>query len=359
MTSTNDNELDSLVDKSCNEDFETISFDFNKQVREQSWCTSSNSSSCCSLCRLSDMPAEEMDLHLEDDAMATGNLQSSETFDDYFWSSAFTEHRAASLTATAPHNSSTNSSVFASSQTSGHSPSKSCQGCNCLIKNSMIMSSLLSTCDECQISSLNRPVQAKFMTQLASNNTTFSSRKERLSLQSLLFPTFIHRHIDLLTTGFLSEGPLYSILSFLDVSSLVKLRLINSKLRSLASDNNAGWKNHCTMLWSQKVRVCPNARKLLDSTSLPHDNEAVASINSKKISNCSSRAAMEAYKTSILEAKNNSELSQDDLCFDLSRDKSGVIWSFRFKESAGIDWTSWGKLIFLVCIELISYYFSK
>ena len=53
---------------------------------------------------------------------------------------------------------------------------------------------------------------------------------------------------------------------------------------------------------------------------------------------------MEAYKTSILEARSVNELSEDDLCFDLSQESSGVMWSFRFKESAGLDWTSWGEI---------------
>jgi hypothetical protein len=91
----------------------------------------------------------------------------------------------------------------------------------------------------------------------------------------------------------------------------------------------------------------------LNSACTPVDEQAgIAAIQTE--SNYSRSAAMDAYKTSILEAKNNNELSEDDLCFDLSRETSGVSWSFRFKESAGIDWTSWGKLTYFMCIHIQS-----
>ena len=65
---------------------------------------------------------------------------------------------------------------------------------------------------------------------------------------------------------------------------------------------------------------------------------------------------MEAYKVSVTDAVTRKEISFEEICFDRSPDKAGTIWSFRFKESAGRDWTSWDpwwkgqdarKLVFL------------
>jgi hypothetical protein len=54
-------------------------------------------------------------------------------------------------------------------------------------------------------------------------------------------------------------------------------------------------------------------------------------------------SAMEAYKASILEVGVVNDITEDDLCFELATDRSGVMWLFWFKESAGLDWTSWGE----------------
>jgi hypothetical protein len=131
-------------------------------------------------------------------------------------------------------------------------------------------------------------------------------------------------------TTFLPDDTLYSILKFLDVNSLLRMRECNTKLRSAASSNNAGWKNHCTALWSRKANVCSRARSLL-----------VQSIHPSSISYFTENVAMEAYKTSVVDAATRNEVSLDELCFDQSPLKGGPIWSFRFKESAGSDWTSW------------------
>ena len=327
-------------------------FDFDEQQgREKSWCTSSGNSSCCSLCRLSE--SMEADDGIEDSADAAANtgldnLQPMESPHGHGLSSELvsmpvnaSQVIAAPLFASIPHNN-LNFSMPFTSNTMPNQPLKSCQGCTCSITSAM-MPSFFGTCGECQCSPLVLPAKANFMTQFASKNNSFLSREERLSLQSLLFPASISRQPDLLTV--MSEGPLFAILSFLDVKSLVSLHLVNTKMRVLASDDSAGWKNHCAMLWSGKVRVCRNARRLFERACAPIDNqEDVSSMNSNSSIN-DRKGAMEAYKASILEAKNNSELSEEDLCFDLARDASGVLWSFRFKESAGLDWTSWGKLL--------------
>ena len=131
-------------------------------------------------------------------------------------------------------------------------------------------------------------------------------------------------------TAFLPDDTLCSILKFLDIKSLLRIRECDTKLRSAASTNNAGWRNHCTSLWSRKANVCSRARSLL-----------VQSIHASSISYLTKNVAMEAYKTSVVDAATRQEVSLEELCFDESALKGGPIWSFRFKESAGSDWTSW------------------
>ncbi|KAK1736107.1 hypothetical protein QTG54_013243 [Skeletonema marinoi] len=145
---------------------------------------------------------------------------------------------------------------------------------------------------------------------------------------------------------FLPNDTLCSIFKFLDVKSLLRMCECNTKLRSAASNNNAGWSNHCRSLWSRKANVCSRATSLL----------AQASNHSRSNLCLTKNIAMEAYKTSVVDAATRNEVSLEELCYDESPFKGGPIWSFRFKESAGSDWTSWDpwwsgkqarKLVFL------------
>lgn len=102
------------------------------------------------------------------------------------------------------------------------------------------------------------------------------------------------------------------ILTFLDVSSLLQMRLLNHRYRELASRNEAGWTDHCTRLWKTKIHVCPEAKL--------------------------QRHGMTAYRIALADAKNRQDITMEELCFLVSSQK-GTIWSFRFKKSAGADWT--------------------
>lgn len=342
MSHNSSNESSNLFDYDGSESLEKITFSFNEQGRERSWCTSDNSS-CCSLCRLPDD-----DVHMASDTSGMDDLQSMEALNDLVFSGGLVSTSAAAarpMLAASDAAIHSSSSMYAASSILTHHPFNSCQAHTCSVNNSMMMPPLSGRCISCQTQrTLNLPGEANFMTQFASKHSSFLSHEEKLSLQSLLFSASVPQQTDFLTAGFLSEGPLYAILSFLDVTSLVNLRTINTKLRSLASDNSAGWKNHCINLWSGKVRVCSEARRLLDSACTPADDQADETTDS----DAGRSAAMKAYKASILEAKSNCELSEGDLCFDLARELSGVEWSFRFKESAGVDWTSWGKAALLL-----------
>ena len=158
-------------------------------------------------------------------------------------------------------------------------------------------------------------------------------------------------HPDYLSSGFLPDDALCHIVKFLDVPSLVQLRECNTKLCSVATKNTAGWTDHCNSLWKQKANVCSAARELLalsTSKACTDDDESSSSL------------AMKAYKLSVTDATQRQEVSLDEICFDnnatSSSHQDGIIWSFRFKESAGRDWTSWDpwwnhrdarKLVFL------------
>ena len=146
-------------------------------------------------------------------------------------------------------------------------------------------------------------------------------------------------------TSFLPDDTLCNIFKFLDVKSLLCMRECNSKLRSAASSNNAGWGDHCSSLWSTKANICAKAKSLLVQSLQPGCNFCLT----KDI-------AMEAYKTSVVDATTRKEVSMEELCYDASPLEESPTWSFRFKESAGSDWTSWDpwwggdqarKLVFL------------
>lgn len=151
---------------------------------------------------------------------------------------------------------------------------------------------------------------------------------------------------DYLSSSSLIDDALCLIVMFLDVASICSVRECNRKLRDIVSKDSMGWTERCNSLWSRKANVCSAARDLLEKTSKV----------GKEGPSSSTCTAMEAFKLSVIDAANRKEISIEELCYDASSDKAGVIWSFRFKESAGRDWTSWDpwwnqqearKLVFL------------
>ena len=102
--------------------------------------------------------------------------------------------------------------------------------------------------------------------------------------------------------------------SFLGVASLLSLRRVNKAFADLGSRNDAGWSERCQELWKNKVFVC-----------------SLAKIQAQH---------MMSYKLSLQDAQERQHLSLEELCYD-EIERCGTIWSFRFKVSAGPDWTSW------------------
>lgn len=101
---------------------------------------------------------------------------------------------------------------------------------------------------------------------------------------------------------------IYNVTSFLDVKSLLNIRYLNRSFRSIASQNSAGWDLLCESFWKTKVHVSPEARSCTDR--------------------------MAAYRLAVEDARTRDHLLPEELIYDLET-KTGTIWSFRFKESAG------------------------
>lgn len=116
------------------------------------------------------------------------------------------------------------------------------------------------------------------------------------------------------TLSSLPEELLCNIMSFLDAKSLLETRCLNRSFRTLASQGDAGWDNLCQRLWADKVHVPREARELSNR--------------------------MAAYRLSVEDARSRDFLTSEELLFDPIT-KKGTVWSFRFKESAGLDWTAW------------------
>ena len=101
---------------------------------------------------------------------------------------------------------------------------------------------------------------------------------------------------------------IYNVTSFLDAQSLLNMRVLNRTFRVIASHNSAGWDLLCDKLWKSKVHVRAEARNCVDR--------------------------MAAYRLSVEDSRNRDHLLPEELIYDVEK-RTGTIWSFRFKESAG------------------------
>lgn len=113
---------------------------------------------------------------------------------------------------------------------------------------------------------------------------------------------------DDLTSAF-SPDVLCRITAFLKPRDLLHLGTTNREFYNFCKSNASGWDAFCERLWHDKIYVSQSARQ-----------------NPSKIL---------AYQESILDSK-RSYITMEELCYETSK----IIWSFRFKASAGTDWTS-------------------
>jgi hypothetical protein len=145
-------------------------------------------------------------------------------------------------------------------------------------------------------------------------------------------------HIDLLSP--LPEDVLCRITSFLDARSLLQMRLINHFFQILAARNAAGWDNLTDNLWKDKVHVCAEARHMRNTTATPADSATTQQPDQENSNsnNSINNSSLSAYKLSLQDSLNRHHVSREELCYDPDT-MTGTVWSFRFKESAGSDWT--------------------
>lgn len=102
------------------------------------------------------------------------------------------------------------------------------------------------------------------------------------------------------------------VTTFLSVADLQAFSKVSRRFRGLASSNEAGWESHCRQLWRKKYHISTEVKE-----------------NPSRI---------EAYLQSIEESRRQ-HVTREELIYD-PETKKGTIWSFRFKESAGMDWTA-------------------
>lgn len=132
--------------------------------------------------------------------------------------------------------------------------------------------------------------------------------------------------------GSLPNELLCSIASFLPVSSLKNCLLLNRRYYQLLSSNGAGWEDRCRDLWSRRIHVAPIARELLQHKHVVDMKVTVPNL-------LSTSTAIEAFRMSCRDAQCRQEVTTQELCYDFES-SIGTIWNFRFKESAGGEWTA-------------------
>mmetsp|Transcript_9530 Transcript_9530/g.18324 ORF Transcript_9530/g.18324 Transcript_9530/m.18324 type:complete len:453 (+) Transcript_9530:234-1592(+) len=105
--------------------------------------------------------------------------------------------------------------------------------------------------------------------------------------------------------------------TFLNVGSLKQARTVNRKFHRILSQDKAGWKDHLQRLWSRRLHVRHHHHHPLEAT-----------------------PAIEAYRASCQDARLRHAVHLTELLFDPQNSNIGTIWSFRFKQVAGNEWTS-------------------
>lgn len=110
----------------------------------------------------------------------------------------------------------------------------------------------------------------------------------------------------------LPEDLLCKVTCFLDVGSLMQIQRCNRHLNQLASRNEAGWRNLCYQLWSDKVHVLP---QLVSPTPAPPSpNDKVTLDHSSRMTH--QHHYRHAYFKSILDANERHHVTMEELCYD-------------------------------------------
>ena len=97
------------------------------------------------------------------------------------------------------------------------------------------------------------------------------------------------------------------ICDMLDAPTLLQVRGVNQTFLRVCD-----WDRQCQALWRDKIHVCPDARRETNR--------------------------QRAYQLSVTDAKTRNHLHREELVYN-PETHTGAVWSFRFKEAAGVDWT--------------------
>jgi len=137
----------------------------------------------------------------------------------------------------------------------------------------------------------------------------------------------------------LPEELLYQVGSFLNVSSLNNARLCCRRFNDLLKSDHSGWAENCQRLWKFKAHVLPAARQVVPGGTIhvQGPESKLTSITTDGLLQLST--AFDAYRLSCIDAKLRQELHRDhELVYD-PLTGTGTVWSFRFKQAAGREWT--------------------
>jgi hypothetical protein len=117
-----------------------------------------------------------------------------------------------------------------------------------------------------------------------------------------------------LLQDYLPEELQCCVCSFLDAPTLGgNMRRLNRYFHDLCGRDEAGWENLCQILWRDKIHVCEQARLL--------------------------QPARRAYQATMDDAQNRDCIRLSEFLYNPTSN-TGTIWSFRFKQSAGPDWSA-------------------
>jgi len=167
------------------------------------------------------------------------------------------------------------------------------------------------------------------MNRMSSNpRTTISSRSKKNMIEKKkgYLEEFLPRDVMCILCG------------YLDVKSLLSLGSCSNYLHSSSSRDEASWRTKCTELWKTKNFVCKEAKFVISQHERYKrmrcdDCESISPCQNTIFKSIDSKSAKEAYKIALMDAKYRNEITTEELC-------QGK-WSFRFKKSAGMQWTTW------------------
>ena len=117
-------------------------------------------------------------------------------------------------------------------------------------------------------------------------------------------------------TESLPDDNLYQVTSFLDVQSLLQVRLCNRTLKKLASRNEAGWERLCRMLWKDKIHVLASMQQPWSRSPSTVEVAAVTTTDTKVNNEVAPDFYMNAYRQSIQDATQRQHVTMDELCYD-------------------------------------------